>query len=299
MRQLRYFGAAMRAGSFNEAARACAISQPALSEQIALLEQALDVRLFERAHGRAQPTPRARALERRLEASLAELGAALRGAQEQEHAVAGLVRIGLVHSYGGCWVLPAVQGAQAEWPRLEVALRRRTAQALTEAVLRGDVDLAVSFDPEPHADLEILPCFTEPIVALGAMGRRSRSVGLAQLAQRPLALLPSEYAMRRQLDSAFAARGMRPSVRLESDALDDLVRAARAGGMVALLNAAAALSLGVEKEAVPVSEAGLQRQACLVRSKVRLHTAAACHVWDALRDAMPQFPAPWRTRRQR
>lgn len=112
MRQLRYFGAAMRAGSFNEAARACAISQPALSEQIALLEQALDVRLFERTHGRAQPTPRARALERRLEACLAELGAALRGAQEQEHAVAGLVRIGLVHSYGGCWVLPAVQAAR-------------------------------------------------------------------------------------------------------------------------------------------------------------------------------------------
>ena len=35
LRQLRYFNAAVEAGSFNEAARICSISQPALSEQIA------------------------------------------------------------------------------------------------------------------------------------------------------------------------------------------------------------------------------------------------------------------------
>src|SRR2546429_3722233 len=41
-------------------------------------------------------------------------------------------------------------------------------------VLRGDFDLAVSFDPEPHADLEILACFDEPVVAVGLKPRRRR-----------------------------------------------------------------------------------------------------------------------------
>ncbi|RCW72876.1 LysR family transcriptional regulator [Pseudorhodoferax soli] len=276
LRQLRYFTAAMRARSFNAASRDAAISQAALSEQIALLEATLDVQLFDRASGRAVATASGHELDRRVAACLGELQAALRDAQARANTVAGLVRVGLVQSYAGCWVLPVV----------------RTAQALVEGVLRGDFDLAVSFDPEPHADLEILPCFVEPVVAVGAVPGKGRALRLAQLAPCRLALLPSEYAMRRQLDGAFAALGLKPQVRLESDVLEDLVRATQDGGTVALLNGAAALSLGVDG-AIPILDKTLRRQACLVRSRTRHHTLAVRQVWDALVAATPRFPKPW------
>ena len=156
----------MRAHSFSAASRDASISQAALSEQIALLESTLDVQLFDRASGRAVATASGHELDRRVSACLSELQA-LRDVQARASTVAGLVRIGLVQSYAGCWVLPVVRRAQAQWPQLAIALRRRTAQALVEGVLRGDFDLAVSFDPEPHADLEILACFDEPVVAVG------------------------------------------------------------------------------------------------------------------------------------
>ena len=156
LRQLRYFVSAMRAHSFSAASRDASISQAALSEQIALLESTLDVHLFDRASGRAVATASGHELDRRVSACLSELQAALRDVQARASTVAGQVRIGLVQSYAGCWVLPVVRSAQAQWPQLAIALRRRTAQALVEGVLRGDFDLAVSFDPEPHADLEIL-----------------------------------------------------------------------------------------------------------------------------------------------
>lgn len=293
LRQLRYFVSAMRAHSFSAASRDASISQAALSEQIALLEATLGVHLFDRTSGRAVATARGHELERRVSACLGELQAALRDAHERANTVAGLVRVGLVQSYGGCWVLPVVRSAQAQWPELSIALRRRTAQALVEGVLRGDFDLAVSFDPEPHADLEILACFEEPVVAVGLKPRpRRRLLELAEVAHHALALLPSEYAMRRQLDNAFAAQGLRPRVQLESDALEDLVHAARENSMVALLNAAAALSLDVN-EATPLADKGLGRQACLVRSRNRHHSFAAQHVWDALSAAIPQLPAAW------
>lgn len=295
LRQMRYFAAAAQARSFHEAARECAISQPALSEQIALLETTLGVRLFDRAAGRAVPTEAGRTLALRAGACLAELRTALGDARERAGTVAGLVRLGLVRSYGECWVVPVVRAAQAQWPALSVTLRRRTAQALTEGILRGDLDIAVSFDPEPHADLEIVPCFTEPLVAVGALpgrSRRPKRIELERLATCPLALLPSEYAMRRQLDAAFAARGLRPQVRLESDMLEDLVHAAREGTVVAILNAAAALSLQVE-HAVPLHEPALHRSACLVRSRQRHHTHAARHLWDALAAGVPMLPSHW------
>ena len=204
LRQLRYFVSAMRAHSFSAASRDASISQAALSEQIALLESTLDVQLFDRASGRAVATASGHELDRRVSACLSELQAALRDVQARASTVAGLVRIGLVQSYAGCWVLPVVRRAQAQWPQLAIALRRRTAQALVEGVLRGDFDLAVSFDPEPHADLEILACFDEPVVAVGLKPRRRRRLlELSEVANHPLALLPSEYAMRRQLDNGY------------------------------------------------------------------------------------------------
>ncbi len=293
LRQLRYFVSAMRAPSFSAASRDASISQAALSEQIALLETTLDVHLFDRTSGRAVATASGHELDRRVSACLRELQSALRDAHERANTVAGLVRVGLVQSYAGCWVLPAVRKAQAQWPELSMALRRRTAQALVEGVLRGDFDLAVSFDPEPHADLEILACFDEPVVAVGLKPRpRRRMLALTEVAKHPLALLPSEYAMRRQLDNAFAALGLMPRVQLESDVLEDLVYAARENRMVALLNGAAAMSLDVG-EAVALAEKDLSRQACLVRSRSRHHSVAARHVWDVLAAAIPTLPAAW------
>ncbi|TDF28338.1 LysR family transcriptional regulator [Delftia tsuruhatensis] len=293
LRQLRYFVSAMRAHSFSAASRDASISQAALSEQIALLESTLDVQLFDRASGRAVATASGHELDRRVSACLSELQAALRDVQARASTVAGLVRIGLVQSYAGCWVLPVMRRAQAQWPQLAIALRRRTAQALVEGVLRGDFDLAVSFDPEPHADLEILACFDEPVVAVGLKPRRRRRLlELSEVANHPLALLPSEYAMRRQLDNAFAAQGLKPGVHLESDTLEDLVHAARENGMVALLNGAAAMSLDVQ-DAVPLAERNLGRQACLVRSRSRHHGFAAQYVWDELSAATPTLPPAW------
>ena len=293
LRQLRYFTTAMRARSFNAASRDASISQAALSEQIALLEATLDVHLFDRSSGRAVATASGHELDRRVSACLRELQSALRDAHARANTVAGLVRVGLVQSYAGCWVLPVIRTVQAQWPELSIALRRRTAQALVEGVLRGDFDLAVSFDPEPHADLEILACFDEPVVAVGLKLRRQRRLlDLAEIANHSLALLPSEYAMRRKLDNAFAALGLKPYVRLESDVLEDLVVAARENGMVALLNGAAALSLNVS-EAIPLAEKNLNRQACLVRSRNRHHSFAAQYLWDALLAGVPKLPAAW------
>jgi len=293
LRQLRYFTIAMQARSFNAASRDASISQAALSEQIALLEATLEVSLFDRTRGRAVATASGHELDQRVSACLKELQAALRDTRERANTVAGRVRVGLVQSYGGCWVLPVTRTAQAQWPALLMSLRRRTAQALVEGVLRGDLDLAVSFDTEPHADLEILSCFDEPLVALGIKARqRRRRLELVEVAKHPLALLPSEYAMRRQLDNAFAAQGLKPNVSLESDVLEDLVHAARENGMVALLNGAAALTLDVT-DATPVAARGLSRRACLLRSRDRHHSVAARHVWDALRDAIPKLPAAW------
>lgn len=78
IRHLRAFVAVVEAGSFSAGARSLSVSQPALSQSVALLEQSLDKHLLERGPGGVSPTPagtallgEARSLIRRFERALA------------------------------------------------------------------------------------------------------------------------------------------------------------------------------------------------------------------------------------
>lgn len=290
LRQLRYFSAALQTSSFVAAAQACSISQPALSEQIAALEGALGLQLFDRVGRRATPTQAALQLHQRITACMGDLQAALRSVGESTVEVSGRVRVGLVQSYGACWVAPAVRTLQSRWPDLAVSMVRRTASALLEGVARGDFDFVVSFDALERPDLEIEPCFSEPYVAICPRPGRGGAIGLERLAQERLALLPPEYAMRRQIEQLFATKGLRPIVHFESDALEDLVDAARTTGLTAVVNAATALSLKV-RGATRIDAPSLGRTACLIRARHRYHTRAAMHLWDELLDAAADLQA--------
>jgi DNA-binding transcriptional LysR family regulator len=78
IRHLRAFVAVVEAGSFSAGARSLNVSQPALSQNVGMLEQWLDRRLLERSPGGVSPTPagialfsEARSLIRRFERALA------------------------------------------------------------------------------------------------------------------------------------------------------------------------------------------------------------------------------------
>jgi DNA-binding transcriptional LysR family regulator len=291
LRQLRYFSAAMECATFSEAAKSCSISQPALSEQIAGLEATLGFQLFDRSGGRAKPTQPAIKLHQQIAACLGDLQAVLRGSNDRSEELGGLVRIGLVQSYGECWVLPVVRKAQERFPELSVSLRRRSAQALIDGVLRGDFELAVTFDPEPYPELDIAKCFVEPFVAIVNTQSNGESIDLESLSQGKLAVLPSDYKMRRQIDAAFAKEGIKPCIHLESDVLSDLGEAARHGTLTAVLNAIAAVSLDMVDRARPIAASGLHRTAYLIRSRKRYHSIASLYLWDALQQGIPTLPA--------
>ena len=78
IRHLRAFVAVVEAGSFSAGARSLNVSQPALSQNVGMLEQSLDMHLLDRGPGGVSPTPagavllsEARSLIRRFEKALA------------------------------------------------------------------------------------------------------------------------------------------------------------------------------------------------------------------------------------
>src|SRR5215510_1167806 len=96
LRQLQYAVAVADSLSFRKAAEACHVSQPSLSAQLAQLEQALGVRLFERDRRRVLVTPAGKELIDRARKLLLEAGDLVTAARLAGDPLAGTLRIGVI-----------------------------------------------------------------------------------------------------------------------------------------------------------------------------------------------------------
>jgi LysR family transcriptional regulator, nitrogen assimilation regulatory protein len=76
-RRLGYFVAVCEHGGISKAASAIGVAQPALTRQIQLLEQELDILLFRRSGRCAEPTDAARHLLERIKPHMAGIEQAL------------------------------------------------------------------------------------------------------------------------------------------------------------------------------------------------------------------------------
>src|SRR5574338_1185650 len=96
LRQLQYAVAVADQLSFVGAAQACHVSQPSLSAQIALLENALDTRLFERDRRRVLVTAAGLELIERARVVLKEADDLKMLARRTADPLAGTLRIGVI-----------------------------------------------------------------------------------------------------------------------------------------------------------------------------------------------------------
>ncbi|MEJ3656829.1 LysR family transcriptional regulator [Actinomycetes bacterium KLBMP 9759] len=169
---LRVLVAVADSGSFSGATEPLALTQPAVSRQIAGLERHVGVPLFVRLHRGVRPTDAGAAAIDRARAVLAmvaELEARMRS-----HAglTAGTVRISAFPSAAMSVVPAVISRFAAEHPDVEVTLVDVPSTQGVHAVRIGDVDIAVVTDldgADPADGVELTPLVEdELLVALPA-----------------------------------------------------------------------------------------------------------------------------------
>ncbi|MBL8338316.1 MAG: LysR family transcriptional regulator [Rhodoferax sp.] len=150
LRQIEVFRAVMQAGGISGAAQALHVSQPAVSRLIRYLEVKLRVTLFDRAGGRLQPTPEARALMR-------EIDSAYRGIDRVRHCAAQLhrgandtLRIASNMSTALDLVPRAVASLCAGMPAVRVSVDIATYAQITDQLLAGECDIGVAAFVQPQ-----------------------------------------------------------------------------------------------------------------------------------------------------
>src|SRR5580692_5201458 len=158
LRQLEYFCAIARTGSFTKAAEDLGITQPSLSDQIARLEQGLGAPLFERLHRRIELTPLGEAK------ALVEDAAALPDVFDQARAgVRGPLRVGSIPTILPYYLAPKLRGFLDRYPDVDLHVREGRTAELAEQVIDGVIDVAVLSLPVAGAGLVMKELFRDAL----------------------------------------------------------------------------------------------------------------------------------------
>ncbi|MDR5651949.1 LysR family transcriptional regulator [Ruixingdingia sedimenti] len=159
LRHLRTIRAIHQAGGLARAAEVLNMTQSALSHQVKGLEDQAGVELFVR---RSKPLRLSAAGQRLLR--LAERVLPEVEALDEEFRALRAGRTGRLHIAIEChacfdWLLPVLELFRRAWPEVDVDIRPGLAFGALPALLREEVDLVVSSDPEDIAGVIFHPLF--------------------------------------------------------------------------------------------------------------------------------------------
>lgn len=147
----RYFLAAIETGSLRAAAERCGISQPALGQQIGLLEEELDVVLLTRSRTGVRPTPAGQALLDAMARLVAAEDAVVSAAAESSGSYRGRVAIGAISVVAETVIAPVVGRLHDEHPDLRFTITEAGSHAIEAGVAAGDLDFGVVTMPSDPA----------------------------------------------------------------------------------------------------------------------------------------------------
>lgn len=230
-RQLRYFVAVVEAGSISRAAASVHVAQPALSQQIADLEERVGISLLLRTPRGVKPTPAGKSFFREASAILQRMSQLPNLLREATGQVQGTVRLGLVASLAPALVGLVFEHFRAELPDVNLVCSDGNSETLSARVQAHAIDLALAFEDELVTAHVRKPVFMQRLFLIGndvATFSKS-SVTLEELTKLPL-VLPSRPGNRRQIiDRAFAERKLTPNIVVETEDFTSEMSAVRAG----------------------------------------------------------------------
>lgn len=246
---LEYFLAVAREGNITHAAEQLGISQQALSNQIARIEDELGCELFNRKHGfeltlsgktLAESANRILDINRQTETVINDINKNKRGE----------LKIGISHTRGQA-ILPLVlPDFQKMYPQVKVSLLEVSTKYLDEHLGKGDIDVMIGFKPFMLETAETVDLMKEHLFLVAAKEvleqywgenwekqaeQYKKTLDVKMLAELPFVLLNKGERIRNMVDSEFLHADIVPQIILETGNMQTSYSLAAAGIGVAIM----------------------------------------------------------------
>lgn len=158
-RQIRYFLTVAELGSFTSAANILFVAQPALSRQIALLEETVGFLLFKREPRGVSLTPSGALLYERFSSLEKTIASAIEEGQQLDQGQSGVLRLLHSSSIPMDSLLPVIQQFTVEAARARIDLDRISSELQISEIAQGKADAGVIRLPvlRRDSDVRIIP----------------------------------------------------------------------------------------------------------------------------------------------
>jgi LysR family hydrogen peroxide-inducible transcriptional activator len=246
LRQLQYLVAVADRKSFRQAAEDCHVSQPSLSEQVALAEESLGVKLFERNRRGVVLTAAGQVLVEEARAICLSVETLHESARRFTDPFSGRLRLGAIPTVAP-YLLPLLAPVlRKEYPKLKFLWTEDKTHVLVERLRQGELDGAILALEADIGDLSQVVLGKDPFVlaakANHPLMQSKRPLRVTDLEGESVLLLDDGHCFRKQVLS-FCTKGGAEEVGYRATSLATLVQMSAGGIGITILPT---LALAVE-----------------------------------------------------
>ncbi len=270
-----------REGNLTRAAEQMHLSQPAVSAQLAGLEQEVGQRLFDRTARGMVLTEAGTTYRAYVEEALERLDAGERAVRALAGLEGGSLSIG-----GGAtattYLIPSVLGAfHRDFPSIRLFVREQGSQGVAAAVFAGDLDLGIVTLPITGLDRHTLACLRVEawvedelrlILPPGHRLRERKTFRWPELQGQPLVLFEAGTAVRSLLDGHIEAAGVQVQPVMELRSIESIQQMVAQGIGAAFVSRYA---LSEQQPGLYCADGRVLRKLAVVTRRDRTASAAA------------------------
>jgi DNA-binding transcriptional LysR family regulator len=232
LRQLEYLAAVVSHGSFGRAAQEIYVTQSALSQQIARLEDELGLTLLHRGPKGVEPTPAGLEFLDHARAILGRVSEARAVVDDHLAAIRGIARVAAT-AYDSGQLPEALAAFHRSHPQVQLSFQHASAAQIVEQLATGQADVALlavdAAGPKLPDHIAQQTIAEEPLCLLtargdslagaasGSAGDAPAGVTIDDLRGRSVIMPGRGTALRSLLDDAFAQVGFSPLPRFETN----------------------------------------------------------------------------------
>ncbi|WP_375463897.1 LysR family transcriptional regulator [uncultured Methylobacterium sp.] len=230
LRSLEVFYWTASLSSFSRAAERLNTTQPAVSQRVAALERAFGLSLFERQARSVALTAKGRELLVYAERFL-RLRTEMMGAIAGPAATTGVLRLGVSETIVHTWLMRFIARMGEVYPGVAVDVAVDVSPIMRDALLRGDLDLALLVGPitMPRLVNRPLCSFSVAWIAAPGLAFGPEPVTLAELVRHPIITYPKNTNPYVQLHELLARSNLPPPRLYSNASLSTIVRMAVEG----------------------------------------------------------------------
>lgn len=220
LQQLRYICEVARRGlNVSSAAERLHTAQSGISTQIRLLEEELNVQIFER-HGKrlVDTTPVGRTIIEMSERILTETENIQQISEQINDQNKGTLSIATIQAYAHHSLPPIISRFSREYPGIQLRIHQGDPEQLTDMVMSRNADIAITTAPENVPDEMVLLPYKNWNLAVITLAdhplQTMNPLTLEAIAAYPLVTYDYTFMSRSSINSAFDKKGLMTNIAL-------------------------------------------------------------------------------------